>query len=150
VDDFDAEFETLWRRAYAVAFVVLGERAESEDVAQETLARALARWGQISGYAMPWVVRVAGNLAVDRVRRRNRKRGLPAADVPGPNGQRVDLQRALMSLSPKQRDVVVLRYFADVPEAEVAAMLRCSVGTVKSHAARGLSALRRVLDPADD
>jgi RNA polymerase sigma-70 factor (sigma-E family) len=149
VDDFDAEFDNLWSRAYGVAYVVLGNRAESEDVAQETLARALVRWKKVSAYAEPWVVRVAGNLAIDRVRRTQRARGLPApADLPALDAQRVDLQRALLALSPKQREVVVLRYLVDLPEAEVAETLGCSVGTVKTHASRGLAALRKSLEVA--
>jgi DNA-directed RNA polymerase specialized sigma24 family protein len=148
VDDFDAEFESLWRRAYGVAYIVLGDRVESEDVAQETLARALVRWKKVSAYAEPWVVRVAGNLAIDRVRRRQKARGLPAHDVPGVDAQRVDLQRALLALSPKQREVVMLRYVVDLPEADVATTLGCSVGTVKTHASRGLAALRKSLEVA--
>ena len=148
MDDFDAEFDSLWSRAYGVAYVVLGDRGESEDVAQETLARALLRWRKVSEYAEPWVVRVAGNLAIDRVRRRQRQRGIPATDTPGVDAQRVDLQRALVALSPKQREVVVLRYLVDLPEAEVAETLGCSVGTVKTHASRGLAALRKSLEVA--
>ncbi len=146
MDNFDAEFEHLWSRAYGVAYVVLGDRGESEDVAQETLARALVRWKKVSAYAEPWVVRVAGNLAIDRVRRRRRTRGLPSPDLPALDAQRVDLQRALLALSRKQREVVVLRYLVDLPEAEVAETLGCSVGTVKTHASRGLAALRKSLE----
>ena len=148
MDDFDTEFDNLWGRAYGVAYVVLGDRGESEDVAQETLARALVRWKKVSAYAEPWVVRVAGNLAIDRVRTRQRVRGVLAADPPPLDAQRVDLQRALLALSPKQREVVVLRYLVDLPEAEVAQTLGCSVGTVKTHASRGLAALRRSLEVA--
>jgi len=147
VDNFDAEFEHLWSRAYGVAYVVLGDRGESEDVAQETLARALVRWKKVSAYAEPWVVRVAGNLAIDRVRKRRRTGAFRAEDVPGVDAQRVDLQRALVALSPKQREVVILRYLVDLPEAEVAETLGCSVGTVKTHASRGLAALRKSLEP---
>ena len=56
--------------------------------------------------------------------------------------ERVDLQRALLRLPKRQREVVVLRFLADLPEAEVAESLGCSTGTVKSHASRGLVALR--------
>ena len=148
MDDFDAEFDNLWSRAYGVGFVVLGDRVESEDIAQETLARALVRWKKVSAYAEPWVVRVAGNLAIDRVRRQQRLRGVPTHDLPALDAQRVDLQRALVALSPKQREVVVLRYLVDLPEAEVANTLGCSVGTVKTHASRGLAALRKSLEVA--
>ena len=148
MDDFDGEFDNLWGRAYGVAFVVLGDRSESEDIAQETLARAYVRWRKVSAYAEPWVVRVAGNLAIDRVRQRQRTRGVPAADLPPLDAHRVDLQRALLTLSPKQREVVVLRYLVDLPELEVAKSLQCSVGTVKTHASRGLAALRKTMDVA--
>jgi RNA polymerase sigma factor (sigma-70 family) len=83
------------------------------------------------------------------VRSRQRARGVPAAaDLPALDAQRVDLQRALLELSPKQREVVVLRYVVDLPEAAVAESLGCSVGTVKTHASRGLAALRRSLEVA--
>src|SRR5258705_1580959 len=83
VDDFGTEFEALWGRAYGVAYVVLGDRGESEDIAQETLARAHVRWDKVSAYAGPWVVRVAGNLAIDRVRKRKRTLALEVGEVPG-------------------------------------------------------------------
>ena len=146
MDNFDTEFEHLWSRAYGVAYVVLGDRGESEDIAQETLARALVRWKKVSAYAEPWVVRVAGNLAIDRVRKRQRTRGVPTEHVPAVDAQRIDLQRALIALSPKQREVVILRYLVDLPEVEVAETLGCSVGTVKTHASRGLAALRKSLE----
>ncbi len=59
---------------------------------------------------------------------------------------RVDLQRLLSSLSRRQRDVIALRYLADLPEADVAAELGISVGTVKTHAHRGIEILRQRLD----
>jgi len=89
---------------------------------------------------------VAGNLAIDRVRKRGRTLAMETTDVPGLDAQRVDLQRALLALSPKQREVVVLRYLVDLPEAEVAKAMQCSVGTVKTHASRGLASLRRSLE----
>jgi len=69
---FEEAFEDLYTRAYGVAYQLLGRRSESEDVAQETLARAFVRWRRIRGYAEAWVVRVAGNLAIDAWRRRQR------------------------------------------------------------------------------
>jgi RNA polymerase sigma factor (sigma-70 family) len=67
------------------------------------------------------------------------------ATSPGPTGQRIDLHRALDTLSRRQREVIVLRFLADLPEAEVARALGCSVGSVKQHASRGLAALRNVM-----
>jgi RNA polymerase sigma factor (sigma-70 family) len=146
---FEEAFEDLYARAYSVAYQLLGLRSESEDVAQETLARAYVRWRKVRGYAEAWVVRVAGNLAIDTWRRSRRTD--PAEDAgntatsPGPNGQRVDLHRALDSLSRRQREVIMLRFLADLPEADVAKALGCSVGSVKQHASRGLASLRSTL-----
>jgi RNA polymerase sigma factor (sigma-70 family) len=148
VEHFDAEFANLWGRAYGVAYVVIGDRSDSEDIAQETLARAYVRWRKVSAYAEPWVVRVASNLAIDRVRGLRRTRGVRTEDLPPLDAQRVDLQRALLTLSPRQREVVVLRYLVDLPELEVAKSLHCSVGTVKTHASRGLAALRKTMEVA--
>ena len=154
---FEEAFEDLYARAYGVAYQLLGRRSESEDVAQETLARAYVRWRKVRSYAEAWVVRVAGNLAIDAWRRRQRI--APDADAesrgdaaPGPDGQRVDLHRALDSLSRRQREVIVLRFLADLPEAEVAKALGCSVGSVKQHASRGLATLRAsmTIDDAGD
>jgi RNA polymerase sigma factor (sigma-70 family) len=145
VDDFELQFPLLYRRAYGVAFVVVGDREEARDIAQETLARLHVHWGKVAEFAAPWTVRVAGNLAVDSVRRRRRVRNVRVESVPGPDPQRVDLQRALLALPRRQRDVVILRYIADLPEADVARTLGCSVGTVKTHASRGLGALRVAL-----
>ena len=155
---FEEAFEDLYVRAYGVAYQLLGRRSESEDVAQETLARAFVRWRKVRSYAEAWVVRVAGNLAIDGWRRRQRietdaDAGSRGATAPGPDGQRVDLHRALDSLSRRQREVLVLRFLADLPEADVAKALGCSVGSVKQHASRGLATLRASMavdDTGDD
>ena len=155
---FEEAFEDLYARAYGVAYQLLGRRSESEDVAQETLARAFVRWRRIRSYAEAWVVRVAGNLAIDAWRRRQRVETNADAEsrgafAPGPDGQRVDLHRALDTLSRRQREVLVLRFLADLPEADVAKVLGCSVGSVKQHASRGLAILRTSMavdDTGDD
>lgn len=147
---FEDAFDDLYRRAYGVAFQMIGRRAEAEDVAQETLARALVRWGKVRGHAEAWVVRVAGNLAIGWWRKHGRLTALDASTTPSLSGaatsapvaERVDLARALTELSKRQRDVVVLRYLADLPERDVADALGCAPGTVKQHATRGLRALR--------
>ncbi|MEZ5140224.1 MAG: sigma-70 family RNA polymerase sigma factor [Acidimicrobiales bacterium] len=156
--DFDAAFADLARLAHRVAYRLLGRRAEAEDVAQEALTRAYARWRRVRGHAEPWVARVAANLALDRLRAhdRSRRADVEVADAPaaGDAGRaavdRVELARLLASLPRRQREVVVLRYLADRSEADVARELGTSVGTVKRHAHRGLAALREAwtaLDP---
>ena len=120
VDDFDAEFDTCGAAPTAWPTSCSATGASPRTSPRRRWRARSVRWKKVSAYAEPWVVRVAGNLAIDRVRRRQRTRGLPAADLPGVDAQRVDLQRALLALSPKQREVVVLRYLVDLPEAEVA------------------------------
>lgn len=148
--DFDAMFPELFRSAYRVAFRLLGSREDAADCAQEACARACADWPRLarSGSPLPWVVRVSGNLAIDRWRRARRARGhdgrAPDA-VMNPDPERLDLYRALEALPRRQRDVIVLRHLADLSEAAVAAVLGFSVGTVKSNASRARAALRAVL-----
>lgn len=143
---FDEAFPSLYALAYRVAFRVVGHREESIDIAQETLARAAVRWSRVHDHAGPWVATVAGNLAVDYWRKRRRREAAMEAGDSSPVDDRqidrMDLVRALRALPKRQRQVVVLRYLADCSEAEVAALIGCSEGTVKSSASRGLAALR--------
>lgn len=155
-DRFTAEFEELFGVAYRAAYAILGDRSEAEDCAQESLARALVRWRRIEGYATPWVARVSANHALDKVRRRNRRRD-KALDESTPDpvsiaaealvSKRRDLVTALNALPQRQRDIIVLRHLADLSEADVADLMNCSVGTVKSSLSRGLSRLRTELGP---
>jgi RNA polymerase sigma-70 factor (sigma-E family) len=145
---FELAFADLYRLAYRVAFRLLGDRSEAEDIAQETLARATLRWARLHERPEGWVSRVASNLAVDRYRHRRREPRFPS----GPVGivddrtvERSDLVAALRRLPRRQREVVVLRYLADYSEIDVATALGCSVGSVKTHGSRGLAALRRHL-----
>jgi RNA polymerase sigma factor (sigma-70 family) len=168
--DFDERAAVLGALAYRVGYRILGDRHESEDLTQEALARAFARWSRIGAYDEAWITRVATNLALGVVRSRSRaerrwRRGaaglrttsssgrLGSAPVDDPTSalvaQRRELVEVVQSLPRRQREVVALRYLADLPEAEVAAALGCSVGTVKQHASRGLAALRRALDTPD-
>jgi RNA polymerase sigma-70 factor (sigma-E family) len=143
---FELAFADLYRLAYRVAFRILGDRTEAEDVAQEALARAALRWSRLHERPEGWVCRVASNQAIDRYRRRRRQLQVlagPVGIVDERLGERGDLVTALRKLPRRQREVVVLRYLADFSEADVAVALGCSVGTVKSQASRGLSALRK-------
>lgn len=145
---FEQAFEDLYRLAYRVAYRILGDRGDAEDVAQEALARAFLRWTRLQERPEGWVSTVATNLAIDHYRHRQRKPTLligPIGVVDSRLGERGDLVRALQSLPRRQREVVVLRYLADLSEADVARILKCSVGTVKSHGSRGLVALRQHL-----
>jgi RNA polymerase sigma factor (sigma-70 family) len=146
---FDDEYPELYRSAYRVAFRLLGRREESADIAQEACARAYSRWNKVGDYDAPqaWAARVAGNLALDLLRRaRTAARHVEQPAPPAESDvERVDLYRALLALPRRQREVVLLRFVADQSEAAVAAALGCSVGSVKAHASRGLAALRDTL-----
>ena len=150
---FDERAPRLASLAYRVCFRILGDRDDAQDLTQEALARAYARWSRVARYDEAWITRVATNLALGEARRRSR----PArASNPGHGAsldaviaQRAELVSVLARLPKRQREVVALRFLADLPEAAVAAALGCSLGTVKQHAARGLAALRVALTPPD-
>lgn len=145
---FDDAFAELAAIGYRVAFRLLGDRSEAEDVAQEALARAYARWRGVHDHAAPWVARVAANLALDRLRSSGRRRQVELTEAAGSGGgqraavDRLELARLLESLPRRQREVVVMRYLADRSEADTAHALGTSVGSVKRHAHRGLATLR--------
>jgi RNA polymerase sigma factor (sigma-70 family) len=147
---FEGAFEPLRRAAYRAAYRLLGDRATAEDVAAEALARAYARWSSVADHAQPWVIRVATNLALDVGRRRATASGrqvLLVEDAPVDQVERrLDLQAALRALPRRQREVVVLRFLGDLSEKATADALALDVGTVKSHAARGLSRLRDTVE----
>jgi RNA polymerase sigma-70 factor (sigma-E family) len=141
----------MLRSAYRAAYRLLGDRTAAEDVAAEALARAYSRWSSVAGHAVPWVVTVATNLALDVGRRHARaashRMELIDEATPDPKlEQRWDLQQALRDLPRRQREVVALRYLGDFSEQATAEALGLSVGTVKSHASRGLSQLRSTVE----
>lgn len=151
---FEDLYPSLFHDAYRVAYRLLGDRAEAEDTAQEACARAYSRWSSIRDYARPWCVRVASNIALDRLRsmERGRRRTEPH-EKPAPGEEtvtsnlRLDLYRALKTLPARQQQVVILRYLGDVSEHETADVLGISTGAVKTHASRGLARLREVITP---
>ena len=150
---FDEEFPALFRAAYRVAYRISASRQEAADCAQEACARAYTDWKKLSrkGDVTPWVVRVSGNLAIDGWRKSKRRLVVPtAAESVTSTSERVDVSRALDGLPRRQREVVVLRYLADLSEATVADVLGCSVGSVKTHASRGLAALRLILGTVEE
>jgi RNA polymerase sigma-70 factor (sigma-E family) len=150
--DFDSAFPDLYRLAYRVAFKILGDRGDAEDVAQEALARAYLRWRRLEDRPHGWVSHVASNLAIDRYRRRRRTIPRPTNTIGLVDPtlvERIDLANALEKLPRRQRQVVVLRYLGDWSETNVALELGCSIGTVKRHASRGLEALRKELRAPD-
>ena len=143
---FEEAFPELVLVAYRVAFRILGNPTEAEDVAAEALARALRSWDRVGDlpYRKAWAVRVASNLAVDSTRRR---RPVPAAMVDIPDAAegvalRLALGAALRALPRRQRQVVALRFLGGLTEAEVAGSLGISHNSVKKHTGRAMASLR--------
>ena len=151
-DGFEAAFDALFAAARRIAMRLVGNGAEADDVAAEALARAYARWPKVRDldYRDAWVMRVTANVALDVLRRARRPLPVPAVSDLDPADAaitRIALAQALRRLPRRQRDVVVLRYLADLSEADVAESLGVSAGTVKQHAHRAVDALRRALGP---
>jgi RNA polymerase sigma-70 factor (sigma-E family) len=151
-DGFEEAFDALLVSARRIAVRLVGSGPEADDVAAESLARAYARWPKIRDldYRDAWVMRVTANVALDVLRRSRRPVPPPVTEMIDPAEAmvtRIALGEALRRLPRRQRDVVVLRYLADLSEADVAESLGVSAGTVKQHAHRAIDALRRTLGP---
>ena len=142
-------------RHLRTAYLLTGNAADAEDLLQTALARLARVWDRVarSGDVDAYLRRVLVNAHVSRGRRLWR-REQPTEVLPDRAGvdpylvydERDRLRRALAALSPGERRTVVLRHVEDLPEAEVARLLGCSVGTVKSQGSRGLAKLRRALE----
>ena len=149
--DFQAFVAARSTVLFRGAFVLTGNREAAEDLVQETLERACRKWRVIAAKDAPdaYVRRIMVNLANDRWRRF--RRTVPQADgaeqaTPGDEYGQVDsrdqLVRALQQLPMRMRTVVVLRYFHDLSDTEIAADLDISPSTVRSQLARGIEKLR--------
>jgi RNA polymerase sigma-70 factor (sigma-E family) len=140
------------------AWMLTGDAQLAEDLLQTALARTWPHWSRIAdGYPEAYVRRVMVRTHGSWWRRDRRRPETALGVVPegadprpgdayGAVDDRDGLARALVALPRRQRQVVVLRYYEDLPEAEVAALLGCSTGTVKSQASKGLAKLRAALD----
>ncbi len=152
-DGFEERLDSLYALARRAAYRIVGDGVVADDVAEETMVRAYARWWSIAGHADPWVTRVASNLAISEWRHRRsatearRYADMAPVDLDSRSVDRVDLTQAIAQLSHRQREVVTLRYLMDLPEGEVAEVLRCSPGSVSRHTARALARLRVLMSP---
>ena len=135
-----------------------GDQAAAEDLLRLALERACRHWGRVcrSGDPERYVRRILANAANDRWPRAAGRPGRPlgpgdAGPVAGDQAHAVaecsSLIRALAGLPPRQRTVVVLRYYNDLSEAEIADALGCSLWEVKGQASRGLARLRAATGP---
>lgn len=154
--------ETLFRRhwptLYRAAYLVAGDRATAEDIAQEAFlaaVRALPRFDRRRPLG-PWLHRIAVNRAIDftRVRALRREVGADAAGEPPARPERellecsAELVAALARLTPEHRAVIVMRYLLELSPGEIARALELPRGTVNSRLRRGLDGLADELERA--
>ena len=144
-------------RLMRTAVALTGSRADGEDLLQAALERVLRNWRRVESDPEAYLWRTLYHLAADGWRRRGRWRARVAvfrSQALAETGRddlavvdvRDELVRLLHQLPPRQRAVIVLRYWEQRTEAETAALLGCSEGTVKSAAARGMRRLRDIAD----
>ncbi|SDU82024.1 SigE family RNA polymerase sigma factor [Jiangella alkaliphila] len=139
----------LRRTAYALT----GDLHVAEDLVQGALVKLVRRWHKVDN-PEAYVRRTIYHDHASRWRRRKIVREDTVADLPdrsvgdgaGQVDDRLDLRQALLRLTARQRAVLVLRFYEDLPEREVAEIMGCSVGTVRSQTARALARVR-VLAP---
>ena len=135
------------------AFLLTADRHLAEDVVQEALSRVVARWSRIAGAGdpEPYVRRAIYTVVVDRSRRRSAAErpadGADQSEIAAPDqtdrvAAQATLGAALSRLTVRQRQVLVLRYYEDLSEAQTAEVMGCSRGTVKSQTAHALARLR--------
>jgi RNA polymerase sigma-70 factor (sigma-E family) len=150
--DYVAFVEANWDRYLRLARLLSGDRDRGEELLQDSLVRLYVRWRRaaISGDIHAYLRRILVNSNITWWRRRRWEQLVDTApDHADPaatdHESHEDVRRALQRLPRRQRAVVVLRYFEDLTERQVAAVLGCTVGTVKSQNSKALSKLRAVL-----
>ena len=153
--------EFVTQRTHAllrIAYTLTGDQHAAEDLVQSALAKAFLRWRTISGEVEPYVKRILYNDSVSRWRRPHRRAETSVASPPEQVGWhdsaahadlRLVVRQALLSLPPRQRAVLVLRYLEDLTVHETAEVLGCRPGTVASQAARALAKLRDLVPDLD-
>jgi RNA polymerase sigma-70 factor (sigma-E family) len=159
-EDFSAFAAARWPGLVRLAFGLTGDRWAAEDIAQATLARTYVAWRRVSRADDPdaYLRRILVNTSNRRFRRHRvteQPGDPPETAVEDPAdlvGERAALLAALRQLPPRQRAVVVLRYWEDLTDAQIGAALGCSPGTVRSQLSRALAKLREspVLGEGDE
>jgi RNA polymerase sigma-70 factor (sigma-E family) len=155
---FDAYVTQRAAGLLRLAYLLTGDRGHAEDLLQSALLRTAVHWRKARAAPDAYVRRVLVNLSRDRARARSRRPpetplplddgALPAVDAGLDRiGQHGMVTKALAALPDRQRQAVVLRYYADLSVEETAAVMRCSTGAVKSHTSRAVARLREVLGP---
>lgn len=151
--EFVAFYAATWPRLFRTVYGVAGDRQLTEDALQTAFAQAWSRWSKISAAddRLAYLRRMAVNAALARHRRAATRRETSVPDVPdapaaeGDWPERDATWQAVRALPPRQRAVVVLRYYEGLSEREIAEVLGCRPGTVKSQASAALATLRTTL-----
>lgn len=151
--DFSEFMSARWAALYRTAYLLTGDRHQAEELLQDAFARTCLKWKGIrdKNAADAYVRRILVHEASRGWRRRHRERvtdQLPDDGHDGGLGSRetqLDLWPEIRALPPRQRAVLVLRYYEDLTEAQTAVELGCSVGTVKSQAHAAIRRLRTAL-----
>ncbi|MBV9383770.1 MAG: SigE family RNA polymerase sigma factor [Streptosporangiaceae bacterium] len=150
-EEFGRFMRDRWPAMVRLAYALTRNPWTAEDVAQAAFTKAYAAWPRVTQARNPaaYVKRIVINEHRDRAREwrlAERFAEIPldrGVDVIAETDDRSALMAALRALGPRQRAVVVLRYWLDLSEAEIATAMSCSAGTVKSQASRALAALRK-------
>jgi len=151
--EFVAFFAATWPRLFRTTYAVAGDRELTEDALQTAFAQAWSQWSRVSAAEdrVAYVRRMAVNAALARHRRPASRRETTVSAVPEtptPADDRLGRDatwQAVRALPARQRAVVVLRYYEDLSEREIAQVLGCRPGTVKSQASAALATLRTTL-----
>lgn len=154
-DEFTEFVQASWPGLYRTAYLLLGDRELAEDLAQTALAKTYAAWSRIDDRAAApaYARRTLVNTASSWFRKKGWRNELPTDSVPDTSSSvdpstRPAVMDALAQLPPRQRAVVVLRYYEDLSVAEAADALGCSPGTVKSQTFEAFAKLRVLLGDA--
>jgi RNA polymerase sigma-70 factor (sigma-E family) len=146
-EDFAAFVAARYAGLLRTAYLLTGDHHDAEDLLQQSLVKAVGAWKRIEGDPEPYVRTILVRQNVSRWRRR-RWRELPTESPPETlvsdegTDARLALHRALGVLAPRQRAVIVLRYYEDLTEAQTAEALGIALGTVKSQTRDALRRLR--------
>ena len=165
---FEEYAAATWSMLYRSAYLLAGNHAEAVDLALQTLIKAHAGWAMVSASdsANAYVRRILTNTFLSSKRPKARRLELLTDEIPewggatgtaggapgspGTSEERMALWPHIKQLPPQQRAVIVLRYFEDLTESEIAETLGCSRGNVKSTAHRALKSLRAALGASDE
>jgi RNA polymerase sigma-70 factor (ECF subfamily) len=162
VDAVGVLYDRYASTLFPLALRIVRDRAEAEDLVHDAFVTVSDRAGQYSpdrGSVVAWLVTLVRNLSIDRMRRRDRRGALgrdvvanePAAPVGSPEDltvvadERVRVRRALATLPDAQRATLEVAFFEGLTYAEIAVRENVPLGTIKSRAARALTALREAL-----